>query len=123
MWPPSCQAAIFPEHENPVTGQVGVTAADCEGAKPPWFFTDARKSCRSIALLLWGMHMVQSGVQRAFGIKLATSWVAPLTIGSKPFSRDWASPRSCKAATLAGFMGRGFAAFLWFFNRSQSRSH
>ena len=38
----------------------------------------------AIALFLLGIHMVQSGVQRAFGSDLDASWRTRSTTGSKP---------------------------------------
>jgi phosphate:Na+ symporter len=38
----------------------------------------------AIALLLWGVHMVQSGVQRAFGPDLRRFLARRLAIGSGP---------------------------------------
>ena len=53
----------------------------------------------SVALLLWGVHMVQTGVQRAFGARLRRVLggraAQPRHAPSWPGS---ASPPSCKAA-------------------------
>ena len=46
----------------------------------------------AIALLLWGVHMVQSGVQRAFGSDLQRFLARALSIGSGPPRRSGTSP-------------------------------
>ncbi len=51
-----------------------------------------------VALLLWGVHMVQTGVQRAFGAALGA--VLGRALGTQPARvrrPGWASPRPCKA--------------------------
>ena len=56
----------------------------------------------AIALLLWGVHMVQSGIQRAFGPHLRRFLGAPSATASR---RSWpgsASPPSCRAAPRPG---------------------
>ena len=52
----------------------------------------------AIALLLWGVHMVQSGVQRAFGSDLRRFLAMRSATGSKPPPRASASPPSYRAA-------------------------
>jgi phosphate:Na+ symporter len=52
----------------------------------------------SVALLLWGVHMVQTGVQRALGARLR--WLLGIALRIA-FRRCWqasASPPFCKAA-------------------------
>ena len=57
----------------------------------------------SIALLLWGVHMVQSGIQRAFGPNLRRILGAAL---GEPLQgvprRAWGSRRYCRAAPRPG---------------------
>ncbi len=51
-----------------------------------------------IALLLWGLHMVQSGILRAFGADLRRVLGARCAIGSQPSSPASAPLLYCKAA-------------------------
>jgi hypothetical protein len=52
-----------------------------------------------VALLLWGLHMVHSGVVRAFGAELtAPAWESRFKTGFALFSRAHSSPRVCRAA-------------------------
>ena len=51
-----------------------------------------------VALLLWGVHMVQTGVQRAFGAALALPWGVRWAPACGPSPPAWASPRRCRAA-------------------------
>ena len=52
-----------------------------------------------IALLLWGLHMVQSGILRAFGSDLRrVLGIALRNRLAAPFWPGSASPRFCKAA-------------------------
>ena len=51
-----------------------------------------------VALLLWGLHMVQSGILRAFGADLRHFLGGALSNRLRAFSPVSASPRSCKAA-------------------------
>ena len=52
----------------------------------------------AVALLLWGVHMVQSGVQRAFGNELDEFCRADLADGCRLSLRAEASPRFFKVA-------------------------
>ena len=52
----------------------------------------------AVALLLWGVHMVQTAVQRAFGAKLRLVLAAALRSRCAPSPPALGSPRSCKAA-------------------------
>ena len=56
----------------------------------------------SIALLLWGVHMVQSGIQRAFGPHLRRFLGRTLRGRLPPFWPGSASPQSCRAAPRPG---------------------
>ena len=56
----------------------------------------------SVALLLWGVHMVQTGVQRAFGAKLRNFLGRTLSKPFRPSSPASASRRSCRAAPPPG---------------------
>ena len=56
----------------------------------------------SIALLLWGVRMVQTGVQRAFGARLRTTLGTALRTPAKAFLAASASPPYCKAAPPPG---------------------
>ena len=50
------------------------------------------------ALLLWGLHMVQSGVQRAFGSRLQQRLGVALGGRAGPSWPGSASPPPCRAA-------------------------
>ena len=56
----------------------------------------------SIALLLWGVHMVQSGIQRAFGPHLRRFLGAPCAVDFQLFWLGSASPQYCRAALRPG---------------------
>ena len=57
----------------------------------------------AVALLLWGVHMVQTGIQRAFGPQLRRVLGDALRNRFAAFARRArASPRSCKAAPRRG---------------------
>ncbi len=43
-----------------------------------------------VALMLWGLHMVQSGILRAFGSDLRYFLAAPLATASRRSLPDWA---------------------------------
>ena len=64
----------------------------------------------AIALLLWGSHMVQTGVQRAFGPRLKNFLGMPCGIVSGLLWRASASPRCCQSSTATGLMTTGFTA-------------
>ena len=57
----------------------------------------------SVALLLWGVHMVQTGVQRAFGAKLRSFLGSALRNRFKAFlARDGSSRPSCRVVPPRG---------------------
>ena len=56
----------------------------------------------SIALLLWGVHMVQSGIQRAFGPQLRRFLGRAVGARLRAFLLGLASPRYCRAARQPG---------------------
>ena len=56
----------------------------------------------SIALLLWGVHMVQSGVQRAFGPDLRRFLAKTLDNRIKAAAAGLGVTTSCKAAPRPG---------------------
>jgi phosphate:Na+ symporter len=56
----------------------------------------------SIALLLWGVHMVESGIQRAFGPHLRRFLGRTLGGRLRLFSPGSTSPPSCRAAPQPG---------------------
>jgi phosphate:Na+ symporter len=56
----------------------------------------------SIALLLWGVHMVQSGIQRAFGPHLRRFLGRALRGRFAAFLGGSASRRYCRAAPQPG---------------------
>ena len=62
-----------------------------------------------VALLLWGVHMVQTGVQRAFGAALALPWACA---GHPPagLRRRPGHHRALQSSTATGLMITGFAA-------------
>jgi phosphate:Na+ symporter len=64
----------------------------------------------SIALLLWGVHMVQSGVQRAFGPNLRRILGAALGNRFKAFLAGLGITAVLQSSTAAGLMVTGFAA-------------
>lgn len=64
----------------------------------------------SIALLLWGMHMVQTGVQRAFGVKLRNFLGRTLNNRFKAFFAGLGVTAILQSSTAAGLMVTGFAA-------------
>ena len=55
----------------------------------------------SIALLLWGVHMVQTGVQRTFGPKLRNFLAGALKHRSKAFVK-WAKETLLELERLEG---------------------
>ena len=64
----------------------------------------------SIALLLWGVHMVQSGVQRAFGPNLRRILGAALGNRVKAFLAGLGITAILQSSTATGLMITGFAA-------------
>jgi phosphate:Na+ symporter len=64
----------------------------------------------SAALLLWGIHMVQSGVQRAFGAKLRGFLGQALSTRFKAFLAGMGVTAILQSSTATGLMITGFAA-------------
>jgi Na+/Pi-cotransporter len=64
----------------------------------------------SIALLLWGVHMVQSGIQRAFGPNLRRVLGAALGGRAKAFLAGLGITAVLQSSTATGLMVTGFAA-------------
>jgi phosphate:Na+ symporter len=64
----------------------------------------------SIALLLWGVHMVQSGVQRAFGPNLRRILGTALGNRFKAFLAGLGITAVLQSSTATGLMVTGFAA-------------
>ena len=71
----------------------------------------------SVALLLWGVHMVQTGVQRAFGAKLRVFLGEALRNRLKAFLAGVGTTAILQSSTATGLMVTGFAASgssIWF---------
>ena len=64
----------------------------------------------SIALLLWGMHMVQTGVQRTFGPKLRSILGAALKTRVRAFLAGLGVTAILQSSTATGLMVAGFSA-------------
>jgi len=64
----------------------------------------------SVALLLWGVHMVQTGVQRAFGAKLRTFLGTALRNRFRAFLAGMGVTAVLQSSTATGLMVTGFAA-------------
>ncbi len=64
----------------------------------------------SVALLLWAIHMVQSGVQRAFGAKLRSFLGQALRDRFKAFLAGIGVTALLQSSTATGLMVTGFAA-------------
>ena len=64
----------------------------------------------SVALLLWGIHMVQTGVQRAFGAKLRSFLGSALRNRFKAFLAGMGITAILQSSTATGLMVTGFAA-------------
>ena len=64
----------------------------------------------SVALLLWGVHMVQSGVQRAFGAKLRRFLGRALSNRFGAFLAGIGVTAALQSSTATGLMVTGFAA-------------
>jgi phosphate:Na+ symporter len=63
-----------------------------------------------IALLLWGMHMVQTGVQRTFGPKLRSILGAALKTRARAFLAGLGVTAILQSSTATGLMVAGFSA-------------
>jgi phosphate:Na+ symporter len=63
-----------------------------------------------VALLLWGVHMVQTGVQRAFGAKLRSFLGSALRNRFKAFLAGIGVTAILQSSTATGLMVTGFAA-------------
>src|SRR6185312_7270359 len=63
-----------------------------------------------IALLLWGVHMMQTGVQRAFGPRLRTFLAPALRSRFSAFAAGFAVTAALQSSTATGLMVAGFAA-------------
>jgi phosphate:Na+ symporter len=64
----------------------------------------------SVALLLWGVHMVQTGVQRAFGAKLRGFLGSALRNRFSAFLAGLGVTALLQSSTATGLMTAGFAA-------------
>src|SRR5271155_98705 len=64
----------------------------------------------SVALLLWGVHMVSTGVQRAFGAKLRSFLGNTLRNRFKAFLAGIGVTALLQSSTATGLMVTGFAA-------------
>jgi phosphate:Na+ symporter len=64
----------------------------------------------SIALLLWGVRMVQTGVQRTFGARLRTTLGTALRTPAKSFLAGLGVTAVLQSSTATGLMVAGFAA-------------
>src|ERR1700722_2080539 len=64
----------------------------------------------SVALLLWGVHMVQTGIQRAFGAKLRGFLGNALRNRGKAFLAGLGVTALLQSSTATGLMVTGFAA-------------
>jgi phosphate:Na+ symporter len=68
------------------------------------------KLAGSVALLLWGVHMVGTGVQRAFGAKLRSFLSSALRNRFKAFLAGMGTTAVLQSSTATGLMVTGFAA-------------
>ena len=64
----------------------------------------------SVALLLWGVHMVQTGIQRAFGAKLRSFLGQALRSRLRAFLAGMGVTAILQSSTATGLMATGFAA-------------
>lgn len=64
----------------------------------------------AVGLLLWGVHMVQTGVQRAFGAKLRTFLASALRNRLKALLAGIGVTAVLQSSTATGLMVTGFAA-------------
>ena len=65
----------------------------------------------SIAMLLWGTHMVQTGVQRAFGSKLRSILGAHCVAACALCSPAWASPPCSRGPDDGSLRPQGLVRF------------
>jgi phosphate:Na+ symporter len=63
-----------------------------------------------VALLLWGVHMVQTGVQRAFGAALGAALGKALGTRLRAFAAGLGITAALQSSTATGLMITGFAA-------------
>lgn len=63
-----------------------------------------------VALLLWGVHMVQTGVQRAFGAALSAALGRALGTRARAFVAGLGITAALQSSTATGLMITGFAA-------------
>lgn len=63
-----------------------------------------------VALLLWGVHMVQTGVQRAFGAALGAALGRALGTRLRAFSTGLGITAALQSSTATGLMITGFAS-------------
>jgi len=68
------------------------------------------KLAGAVALLLWGVHMVGTGVQRAFGTKLRSFLSSALRNRFKAFLAGLGITAALQSSTATGLMVTGFAA-------------
>ena len=64
----------------------------------------------SVALLLWGVHMVQTGIQRAFGARLRSFLGGALRNRFRAFLAGMGVTAILQSSTATGLMVTGFAA-------------
>ena len=64
----------------------------------------------AVALLLWGVHMVQTGVQRAFGARLRALLGTTMRSRGRAFLAGVAVTAALQSSTATGLMVTGFAA-------------
>jgi phosphate:Na+ symporter len=64
----------------------------------------------AVALLLWGVHMVQTGVQRAFGARLRALLSSALRNRASAFGAGLGVTAVLQSSTATGLMVTGFAA-------------
>ena len=64
----------------------------------------------AVALLLWAVHMVQTGIQRAFGTRLRTALGTALRSRPKAFLAGLGVTAILQSSTATGLMVTGFAA-------------
>jgi phosphate:Na+ symporter len=64
----------------------------------------------TVALLLWGLRMVQTGVQRAFGARLRAALSVALRTPAKAFLTGLGVTAVLQSSTATGLMVAGFAA-------------
>ena len=68
------------------------------------------KLAGSVALLLWGVHMVQTGVQRALGARLRSLLGLALRNRAQAFLAGIGVTAILQSSTATGLMVTGFAA-------------